>query len=126
KNAQGEPITREALTETQKQAVIDRVVAACDANDGLADRMIFNVNACRFDPKTLVCAGAANDRCLSSQQAAALEKAFAGPKDSRGRQAYPGFAWDTGLASTQGIPGLLHGGQGGGGGARSCGGDVDC
>jgi hypothetical protein len=125
KNAQGEPITREALTETQKQAVIDGVVAACDANDGLADRMIFNVNACRFDPKTLVCAGAANGRCLSSQQAAALEKAFAGPKDSRGRQAYPGFAWDTGLASTQGIPGLLHGGQVVGGGASSIGMDVD-
>ena len=125
KNAQGQPITRDALTEAQKQAVIDGIVSACDANDGLADRMIFNVNACRFDPKTLVCAGAGNDRCLSPQQGAALEKAFAGPKDSKGRQVYPGFAWDAGLASTQGIPGLLHGGQVIGGAAGSVGMDVD-
>jgi feruloyl esterase len=125
KNAQGQPITRDALTETQKQSVIDGIVAACDTKDGLADRMIFNVNACRFDPKTLVCAGAATDRCLSPQQAAALEKAFAGPKDAKGRQVYPGFAWDTGLASTQGIPGLLHGGQVLGGAASSIGMDVD-
>jgi hypothetical protein len=125
KNAQGQPSTREALTEVQKQAVIDGIVAACDASDGLADRMIFNVNACRFDPKTLVCEGGASDRCLSPQQAAALEKAFGGPKDSKGRQVYPGFAWDTGLASTQGIAGLLHGGQVIGGGANSVGMDVD-
>jgi feruloyl esterase len=125
KNAQGQPVTRDALTETQKQAVIDGIVAACDAGDGLADRLIFNVNACRFDPKTLVCSGAATDRCLSPQQAATLEKAFAGPKDSKGRQVYPGFAWDTGLASTQGLPGLLHGGQVIGGAASSVGMDVD-
>src|SRR5262249_4004338 len=89
-NAQGQPRTREALTEAQKQAVIDGIIAACDASDGLADRMIFNVNACRFDPKTLVCEGGASGRCLSPQQAAALEKAFGGPKDSKGRQVYPG------------------------------------
>jgi hypothetical protein len=125
KNAQGQPSTREALTAAQKQAVIDGIVAACDANDGLADRMIFNVNACRFDPKMLVCAAGANERCLSPQQAAALEKAFAGPKDSKGRQVYPGFAWDTGIASMQGIAGLLHGGQVIGGAANSIGMDVD-
>jgi pimeloyl-ACP methyl ester carboxylesterase len=125
KNAQGQPITRDALTEPQKQAVINGIVAACDANDGLADRMVFNVDACRFDPKKLVCASGSSDSCLSPQQAAALEKAFAGPKDSRGRQVYPGFAWDTGLASTQGIPGLLHGGQVIGGAASSIGMDVD-
>ncbi len=32
-------------------------------------------------------------------------------KDSKGRQVYPGFLFDTGIASTQGIPGLLHGGS---------------
>jgi feruloyl esterase len=43
-------------------------------------------------------------------QATGIEKGFAGPKDSQGRQVYPGFMFDTGIASTQGIPGLLHGG----------------
>jgi feruloyl esterase len=125
KNAQGQPDTRNALSDPQKQAVIDGIINACDGNDGVKDGMVFNVNACRFDPKTLVCTGSSTDRCLSSAQAAALEKAFAGPKDSRGRQVYPGFAWDTGLAVTQGLPGLLRGGQVIGGAANTVGMDVD-
>jgi feruloyl esterase len=59
----------------------------------------------------LVCKASKTEGCLSTAQAAALEKAFAGPKDSKGRQVYPGFLFDTGIASTQGIPGLLQGGS---------------
>ncbi|MEO7189713.1 MAG: tannase/feruloyl esterase family alpha/beta hydrolase [Vicinamibacterales bacterium] len=126
KDAQGQPITRQALSEPQKQGVLDGIAAACDAKDGIVDRMIFDVNACRFDPKTLVCGGSApGDRCLSPQQAAALAKAFAGPRDSTGRQVYPGFPWDMGLASTQGVAGLLHGGQVVGGAGNTIGMDVD-
>jgi hypothetical protein len=125
KNAQGEPLTRQALTDTQKQAVIDGIVNACDAKDGIKDGMIFDVASCRFDPKTLTCSGGNTDRCLSSTQAAALDKAFAGPRDSKGRPVYARFAWDTGLAATQGLPGLLHGGQVIGGGATTIGMDVD-
>lgn len=110
KDASGKANPREALTESQKKAVVDGVLAACDANDGVKDDMIFNTKACRFDPKALVCSGSGGDACLSMAQAAALEKGFAGPKDSKGRQVYPGFMFDTGIASTQGIPGLLHGG----------------
>ena len=79
KNAQGAPVTRDALSESDKQTVIDGILNACDALDGLKDGMIFNRQACRFDPKTLVCKGAKADGCLSMAQAAALEKAFAGP-----------------------------------------------
>jgi feruloyl esterase len=110
RNAQGQPMTRQALSDTDKRAVIDGFLNACDAGDGLKDGMVFNVNSCRFDPKALVCTGAKADGCLSEAQATALEKAFAGPKDSMGRQVYPGFLFDTGIAATQGIPGLLHGG----------------
>ena len=125
KNAQGQPVTRDALSESDKKAVIDGIVNACDANDGVKDGMIFNVAACSFDPKTLVCSGAKTDGCLTAAQSATVAKAFAGPKDSKGRQVYPGFAWDTGLAVTQGLPGLLHGGQVVGGGATTVGMDVD-
>ena len=111
KNAQGLPVTRDALSDADKKTVIDGIVNACDAADGIKDGMVFNRQACRFDPKTLVCKGAKADGCLSMPQAAALEKAFAGPRDSKGRQVYPGFFFDTGIASTQGIPGLLHGGS---------------
>ena len=110
RNAQGPPVTRDALSDSDKKAVIDGFLNACDAGDGVSDGMVFNTNACRFDPKTLVCSGAKAEGCLSAAQAAALEKGFAGPKDSRGRQVYPGFLFDTGIAATQGIPGLLHGG----------------
>lgn len=111
KDASGKANPREALTDAQKKAVIDGVLNACDAGDGVKDGMIFNTKACRFDPKTLVCTGGGGtNACLSMAQATALEKGFAGPKDSKGRQVYPGFMFDTGLTATQGIPGLLHGG----------------
>ena len=111
KDDKGQPLTKNALSDTDKKAVIAGLLNQCDALDGVKDRMIFDPKACRFDPKTLVCKGAKAEGCLSAGQAAALEKGFAGPKDSRGRQVYPGFFFDTGIASTQGIPGLLHGGS---------------
>src|SRR5262249_49071895 len=111
KDAQGMPVTRDALSEADKKTVIDGILNACDALDGLKDGLVFNQQACRFDPKTLVCNGSKVDGCLSAAQAAALEKAFAVPKDSKGRQVYPGFFFDTGIAATQGIPGLLNGGR---------------
>ena len=111
KNAQGLPVTKDALSDAEKKTVIDGILNACDASDGIKDGMVFNRQACKFDPKTLVCKGAKADSCLSMSQATTLEKAFAGPRDSKGRQVYPGFFFDTGLVSTQGIPGLLHGGS---------------
>src|SRR5947207_15020963 len=111
KDDKGVPNTREALSESQKKAVIDGLLRDCDATDGVKDGMVFNLQTCRFDPKTLVCSGAKTDGCLSAAQAAALEKAFAGPKNSKGRQVYPGFPFDTGIVATQGIPGLLYGGR---------------
>jgi feruloyl esterase len=98
------------LSDGDKKTVIDGIVSQCDAADGVKDGIVFNTK-CRFDPKLLVCKGPKADGCLSAEQAAAIEKGFAGPKDSRGRQVYPGFPFDTGIASTQGISGLLNGGQ---------------
>ena len=66
--------------------------------------MVFNVNACKFDPKTLVCSGAKADSCLSMTQAATLEKAFAGPKDSKGRQVYPGVRVGHRAGGDPGLP----------------------
>jgi feruloyl esterase len=110
KDAQGVPQVRQALSDSDKKLVIDGALNACDANDGLKDGMIFDQLSCKFDPKVLACTGAKTDRCLTMEQAVAIEKGFAGPKDSKGRQVYPGFLYDTGIASTVGIPGLLHGG----------------
>ena len=112
KDASGQPIPEQALSASDKKVVIDGLLKACDAGDGLEDGMIFNTRACRFDPKTLVCSGAKRDGCLSAEQAAAIEKAFSGPKDSKGNQVYPAFPYDTGITeSGGGIPGLLSPGK---------------
>ena len=110
KSEKGVPVTSNALSDSDRKTMIDGLLDACDAADGLKDGMVFNWQGCRFDPKTLVCSGTKQEGCLSMSQAKALEKAFAGPKDSKGRQVYPGFPFDTGIAAEKGIPGLLFGG----------------
>jgi hypothetical protein len=98
-----------ALSESDKKAVIAKLLEACDARDGAADGMIFDVLGCGFRPRDLECRAAKAEGCLSTEQVAAIEKGFAGPKDSRGRQVYPGFFYDTGItAQGGGIPGLLN------------------
>jgi len=97
------------LSDSDKKTVIDGILNQCDASDGAKDGIVFNTK-CRFDPKLLVCKGPKADSCLTASQAAALEKGFTGPKDSKGRQVYAGFPFDTGIAATQGIAGHLNGG----------------
>jgi feruloyl esterase len=112
KGADGRPVTRDALSSTQKQAVIEGVRNACDANDGIRDGLVFNTRACKFDPKVLVCSDKNKKAgCLTAAQATALERAFAGPRTTAGRELYVPFPFDTGIADTPGgIPGLLNGG----------------
>jgi hypothetical protein len=106
KDAGGKP--GPALSETDKKAVIAKLLEVCDARDGAKDGMIFDATGCTFRPRDLQCSGAKAEGCLSAEQVAAIEKGFAGPKDSRGKQVYPGFFYDTGItAQGGGIPGLL-------------------
>ncbi|MEO8096242.1 MAG: tannase/feruloyl esterase family alpha/beta hydrolase [Acidobacteriota bacterium] len=97
-----------ALSDSDKKGVIAKLLDVCDARDGVKDGMVFDANSCPFTPKDMQCVGAKTDGCLSAQQVAAIEKGFARPKDSRGRQVYPGFFFDTGITAQAGIPGLLN------------------
>jgi feruloyl esterase len=107
KDATGRP--GQALSDGDKKAVIAKLLEVCDAQDGAKDGMIFDVLGCKFTPRDLQCPGAKAEGCLSAEQVAAIEKGFAGPKDSRGRQVYSGWFYDTGItAQGQGIPGLLN------------------
>ncbi len=54
------------------------VVAACDANDGLADGIITDPRTCAFEPKDLQCQGAKTPDCLTAQQVAAVSAVYAG------------------------------------------------
>ena len=112
KDAQGRPLTSQALSDSDKKLVVNGLLQACDALDGLRDGMIFNVRGCAFDPKTLECRGPKDDSCLAPIQVSALRRAFAGPQTASGRQVYPAFPYDTGIAfKGAGIPGLLSGGM---------------
>jgi hypothetical protein len=75
------------------------VVAACDAEDGLADGIISRYEDCtkKFDPKTLRCVNGADtgDTCLSDAQLKAVE-ALHSPLDigfplANGVKSYPGY-----------------------------------
>jgi feruloyl esterase len=109
RDASGKPDVRHALSDADRKTVIDGVLATCDGADGIKDGIIADPIGCRFDPVSLVCVGPKADGCLSRAQVDALVQAFAGPRDSKGRQVYPGFLFDTGIAATQGVPGLLVG-----------------
>ena len=109
KNEAGKPDTARALSDGDKKLVVDSLLAACDARDGIADGMIFDVRGCDFKPTSLICKGPKTDSCLTREQAMAITRGFQGPRDSRGVPVYPGFWFDTGItAKGAGIPGLLN------------------
>ena len=110
KDAKGQPQTRAALSDADRKLVHDGLLAACDALDGQKDGLVFAAPNCKFDPAVLACKGRKTDSCLSAAQVAAVKKVMSGPKDSHGRQVYPGYLWDTGITTTRGgLPGVLVG-----------------
>jgi feruloyl esterase len=112
KDSQGRALTARALSDSDRKLVVDALLEACDALDGVKDGMIFNTRRCKFDPRVLQCKSAKTGSCLSRVQVEAIKRGFAGPKTSAGIQVYPGFPYDTGIAYRGfGIPGLLFGGS---------------
>ena len=97
--ADGQRVLSRALSDADLQLVARAITAGCDAADGATDGMVLHPEACRFDPKSLLCAGAKDASCLTGEQAAALERAFGGPRGSSGRALYVGQAWDPGIAA---------------------------
>ena len=108
-DAQGKPQTRAAFSDSDRERLIDGVLEACDSLDGNRDGLIFAPQKCAFDPKTLACPGEKKEGCLSSGQVAAIRAVMQGPRTATGRQVYPGYNYDTGIANTKGLPGVLAG-----------------
>ena len=109
RDAQGKPQTRAALSDADRKLLIDGVLEACDALDGNRDGLIFAPQNCAFDPATLACTGEKKEGCLSAAQVNAIRTVMQGPRTTAGRQVYPGYFYDTGIATTQGLPGVLAG-----------------
>ena len=73
-------------------AVLEQaIVAACDRSDGVPDGVLVAPDACRFDPRTLLCTGAESADCLGAEQAAALAAIYDGPRTSGGTVLARGF-----------------------------------
>jgi len=111
-DADGKPIITQAIGDDDRKLIMDALMKQCDALDGLADGMISDPLACHFDPESLACKPGQTDSCLAPAKAAAIKKAFGGPKTSHGMQVYPGFLYDSGVAATAGISGILAPGPG--------------
>jgi hypothetical protein len=110
KAADGKPMTSHALTPADRTLVVNGFLAACDALDGAEDGLVFATQSCRFDPAVLACKGKAKGTdCLSRAQVAAVKKIMAGPVTSEGIKPYPGYLYDTGIATSNGLPGVLTG-----------------
>jgi feruloyl esterase len=100
------------VTPGKMALVADRVMATCDAVDGLTDGLIDDPRACDFDPArdVPVCsAGTDTDACLTPAQAAAVAKVYGGVI-SNGAPYFPGFM----LGSEAVTSGLFGGGSGSG------------
>lgn len=101
RDADGVPQTSQLFSDVQLQAVANGVLERCDALDGLADGMINDFEACRFDPVELQCSSATNlgpEQCLSHTQITALKDIIGGARNSRGESLYGATFYDTGIA----------------------------
>lgn len=101
RDASGKPLLHQAFTDAQLKGIADAVLQQCDALDGLRDGMVNDFKACRFDPRSQVCAagGAGGGQCLSEAQADGLRAIFGGARNSRGEPLYGAFTYDTGIAA---------------------------
>jgi feruloyl esterase len=86
------------IRPAQVKLVHDAVLAACDAQDGVADALVEDAVGCkaRFDPAKLLCARRhSGDQCLSEAQLAAIRTLLSPYKFSfalaNGVSEYPGW-----------------------------------
>jgi hypothetical protein len=79
------------ITASKLPAITARVMAACDAQDGIADGLLNDPRQCQFDPAVLACKGADSDTCLTEAQVRSLKAIYAGAKDAGGRLYFPGY-----------------------------------
>src|SRR2546427_3800954 len=79
------------IPSTKLPAIQSAALVACDAQDGVKDRIISNPLQCHFDPSVLLCQGKDSRDCLTAPQLSSLKKLYAGAQDSPGNQIFPGF-----------------------------------
>ena len=91
-----------AFLDAQARSLLYRgALAACDADDGLADGVIESPQRCSFDPQALQCRAGQSQGCLSAAQVQAARAIYASPANPATGRAitglYPGSepGWNT-------------------------------
>ena len=101
----GLPDLQSAFTPAELTLVANKVLARCDAIDGLADGIVSDVQACqvRFDLARDVptcAAGTRDGQCLGAPQKNALAKVSGGARNSAGTPLYSSFPFDAGISGS--------------------------
>ncbi|MDF8333696.1 tannase/feruloyl esterase family alpha/beta hydrolase [Novosphingobium cyanobacteriorum] len=84
-----------AFSQGDMDLVAKGAVKQCDRLDGLADGLIQDVAACRFDPVVLQCKGAKTASCLAAPQVVTLKRLMTGPLDPQGKPYYARLPYDS-------------------------------
>jgi feruloyl esterase len=74
-----------ALSDADWALYETKAIAACDRNDGVADGIVENPLACRFETKQLLCRGGQTSDCLPAAKVAMLDRIRAPMPDEAGR-----------------------------------------
>lgn len=96
-----DPDIRKAFSPDDMKLVAAKVLEKCDALDGATDGIVGYLAACQkaFRLADLQCSGAKTAQCLSTNQVTALNRAFAGPRNSRGEALYSDWSFDAGMGA---------------------------
>jgi hypothetical protein len=79
------------LTPQHLALVHRRVLAQCDAADGLEDGLVSRPLQCGFDPASLQCTAAHGDTCLTPGQVQAVRGLYDGVRGADGQHLLPGW-----------------------------------
>ena len=89
KDASGNPVLSQALTDADLTLLSNAIINKCDARDGLADGLISDtVHRCTFDPGVLQCQAGQSSGCLTEAKVNAIRAIYWGPHTSWGQPLY--------------------------------------
>ena len=96
-----DPDIKKSFSTADMSLISKKVLEVCDKLDGVEDGIVGDIKACQkaFHLADLQCQGAKTDTCLSKVQVDALNRAFGGPRNSKGEQLYTEWPFDAGMNS---------------------------